>query len=105
MNYETVPRDLKFILSTEKPIYKSSACCLSAYAAAIENPRDQDLLPAMIKGGYMICIELIPCLSSGLVKLCSYLSYFPGFLAILKVWLFFHKWGTNLTPKKSNRMF
>ena len=39
----------------------------------------------------MICTGVLPCLSSGLAKnnnLCPCLSYFPGFLVILKVWLF-----------------
>ena len=56
----------------------------------------------------MICTSVVPCLSTGLakmIKLCQCLSYFPGFLAILKVWLFFENGGTNLTPKQSNLIF
>ena len=40
-----------------------------------------------------------------MIKLCQCLSYFPGFLSILKVWLFFKNGRTNLTPKQSNMIF
>ena len=40
-----------------------------------------------------------------MIKLCQCLSYFPSFLAILKVWLLFKNRGTNLTPKQSNMIF
>ena len=50
----------------------------------------------------MICTSVIPCLSSGLAKNDKVFVLFPGFLAILKVWRFFQKYGTNLTPKQSN---
>ena len=56
----------------------------------------------------MICTSVVPCLSTGLAKndkIMSCLSYFPGFLAILKVWPFFENGGTNLTPKQSNMIF
>ena len=36
------------------------------------------------------------------IRLCPGLSYFPGFLVILKAWLFFENRGTNLTAKQSN---
>ena len=56
----------------------------------------------------MICTSVIPCLSSGLAKndkIMSVFVLFPGFLAILKVWLFFEDRWTNLTPKQSNLIF
>ena len=49
------------------------------------------------------------CLSTGLAKkknkIMSMFVLFPGFVAILKVWLFLENEGTSLTPKQSNRMF
>ena len=56
----------------------------------------------------MICTGVVPCLSTGwlkMIKLCQCLSYFPGFLAILKVCIFFKNGRTNLTPKQSNMIF
>ena len=56
----------------------------------------------------MIRASVIPCLSSGLAKnnkIMSMFVFFSGFLAILKIWLFFENRGTKLTPKQSYRMF
>ena len=64
----------------------------------------------LIKGGYVICTSVVPCLSSGFTKIDKVISMFVlfslFFLAILKVQLSFSKNGeTNLAQKQSNWMF
>ena len=50
----------------------------------------------------MICTGVMLCLSTDLAKndkiMSMFVPFFPAFLAILKVWLFFQNGGTNLTP-------
>ena len=48
---------------------------------------------------YHVC----PVARLKITKLYPCLTYFPGFLAILKVWPFFENGGTNLAPKQSSK--
>ena len=58
----------------------------------------------------MTCTSVITCLSNGLAKNDKSMFMFVLFSWLLNslkvnVWPFFLKWGTDFTPKQSNRMF